>query len=101
MQNKIKWGRLKRIAQKISGKNVDIYGSTRMSPEIRSAVEFNGGRADIGINLKQVKNVQEVIEALAHELAHVVLGDSAHTEEHKKKWRELTDKIKVKYEEEE
>jgi hypothetical protein len=90
----IKWKRLKRIAEEISGMDVDIHLTT--SEDIRgynALLNMSKGKADVYINGMNLKSEEQVVEGLGHELAHALLADSNHGEVFEKKRREIIKKL--------
>jgi len=79
---RIKWLRLRKAAESVLaengllGKKVTINATTGLDEEFRSLVEWNKKRTGIQIylNLLHNKNIGDIIQTLAHELAHVVLN---------------------------
>lgn len=69
----IQWVKLKKICEELVGKKVHIQASTDISTEYRSGVIAKEDEVDIIINFNLIKRLESVINALAHELAHVVL----------------------------
>lgn len=99
MMNKtIKWLRLKRIAEQISNRKIEILASTDLDANINAAVSFDEKSASVAINLANIKSVNDVINALSHELAHVVLETNEDDNAHFKKWESLRLKITKCYE---
>lgn len=92
---KIKWKRLKKIAEEIAGKPVHISASTLVE-NMRAGVVDNGKEVEILINLNVIKSLEEVIKAIAHELAHVVL-QTDNENKIEKLWSILEQKIVDKY----
>ncbi len=90
---KIKWLRLKRIAQDMSGRKVEISGSTSLRSEIKAAVQYDDKNVDIAINLGCIKSIKDVIAAISHELAHVILGVDTDDQSHQKEWVRLEEEI--------
>lgn len=88
-QEKIMWKKLKRITEKITKRKVNIHATTSLNNNINAAVEFSKGEVDIAINLNNAKKIIEVIEAISHESAHVVLNSTKHNDEFSKKWLEI------------
>jgi len=75
----IKWLRLKEILKEIIGKEVDLHGSTSLLGDEVASVDSNGD-VHIAINLSKVKGIEDIIEVVAHEAAHAVLGVEKHSE---------------------
>ncbi len=97
----IKWIRLQEICIALADytKTVHVHGSTDLPINLRAAVSQEGPRIDIIMNLLYNKNLDEVIESLAHEMAHILLGvgDEGHGQEFNRKWAELQKKIIREY----
>ena len=97
----IKWKRLTHILEKICERptfitltNHDFSGG---HGDAISAVVFNTEHAEILINSHEAKSLTKVIRALAHEAAHVVLGNANHNKVFNKKWNSLTNLIEEEY----
>jgi len=69
----IRWMRIREIAEKITKEKVDIHISTQLDKNIRGVctrnLQTNG--VEILLNAKYAKKEEDVIETLAHELAHL------------------------------
>jgi len=96
---KIKWIVLKKIAQKITGREVNIHCSTALEDNIKAAVTFNDDRADVAINLSHAKSVKDVIAAISHELAHITSGHINDDEVHRPEWVRIEEEITRRYRE--
>ena len=89
----IKWKRLQRICNEIvPGDGVSIHLTTDMDPSIRGAVV----NRDILLNAQHCKSEDDVIEAIAHEVAHILTGDKE-SNEFMKKLIQLRKYIRKKY----
>ena len=95
----IKWIRLQDICLDLVDRKkvVHIHGSTDVPANLRAAVTQEGGRVDILMNLLYNKNREDVIDSLAHEMAHIVFEDEGHGPEFNKKWEELRESITREY----
>ncbi len=97
MNNRIKWKKLKTIAEDICKKEVNISGSTLVNT-VKAAVIDDGTTVEILINLNILKSLEDVIQGISHELAHTLLK----TEDDNKinnEWRTLYTEIKKRYDE--
>lgn len=94
----IKWIRLKNICCELTGLDVQIIASTHES-NYRAFVRREGLIIEIYLNLKFAKTINDVIESLAHELAHVILDSDRHCNNFTIKMNELKNLIKEKYKE--
>jgi len=80
--NRIKWLRLRKAAECVlaenglPGKKVTINATTGMVDEFRSLIEWNRAKRSVQLylNLLYNKSAEDIIQTLAHELAHVVTG---------------------------
>lgn len=79
--------------------SVHVHGSTDLPGDLRAAVDATPTRVDIALNLKQVKSLSAVIDALAHELAHVTTGCVQDDNTHAAEWVRLRALITRKYDE--
>lgn len=87
---KIKWRRLKAIAERVAQRKVEIHCSTdALNDNIRAATQYSDELAHIVINLKEVKSAKDVIAAISHELAHIVLDTDQEDETFNQKWVEI------------
>ena len=76
---------------------VHITASTDVTPNLRAAVEREGDRVDIFMNMLYNKNREDVIDHLAHEMAHIVLDTADHGTEFNEKWTSLRKSITREY----
>ncbi len=60
-------------------------------------MKFGEVDSDIALNLNRCKNINEVIDAIAHELAHIVMGSESDNNEHASKWSELKNEMSQRY----
>lgn len=95
----IKWIRLQRICLDLADPGIDlhIHGSTDVPPDLMAAVERDGSRIDILMNLLYNKTLEDVIDSLAHEMAHIVLNTEGHDGEFDKMWIKLRKRITRDY----
>lgn len=79
-----KWLKLRRVAEEITKKPTDIHLSTEFDERLnlRSHVVFNDMRVDVFLNARYAKEMDWIVDSMAHELAHVFYGDSGHKEVH-------------------
>lgn len=99
-QVKIKWVRLKRICKEIlPGMDVEIHGSTLLPSGLKAAVKVEGRKVDIALNFYHIKSEEDIFRAISHELAHIVIGSSSHSQEFSNKWDELYKTVKSRYQE--
>lgn len=97
-ENIIKWKRLKKISEKIAGRQVNIHGTTTLNNGILAATDMGEDIINIAINLNKIKSDNMVIEAIAHELAHICNASQQHDNEFHSKRQELEGYIKILYE---
>ena len=57
----IKWLRLQRIVQKITGKKVNLHCSTSLQSNIMAAVSYAEEECDIVLNLNNVKSIEKLL----------------------------------------
>lgn len=95
----IKWIRLQEICLGMAGPGITlhVHGSTDVPPNLRAAVSREGLRVDILLNLLYNKNLEDVIDSLAHEMAHIVLGEDGHGPEFDRQWTKLRRSITREY----
>jgi len=56
-----------------------------------------GRRVDIALNLQYIKSTDEVLEAVAHEVAHVVAGTDEHDNKFAKTRDQVLEKLRQEY----
>ncbi len=98
MKEKIKWGRLQKICEGITGKPVSIVaqaGGAGVPPSVRGAVKIEATGIMVYLNLLMNKTAEDVIATLAHELAHNVFPEHGNDFVDQKK--ELEARIKKEY----
>jgi len=94
----IKWRRLNRLAERETGKKVVISLTTSSGiKDFVALVEKDMGVVSIFLNGNVCKSEDSVIDAEAHELAHVVLNHDQHGEDHTAKWLEIRERITKEY----
>jgi len=98
MVNKIKLKKLKRISEKITNIKVNITMTTAINDERKAVVIFNKKNADIVINGNKIKEINDVIDGVAHELAHIVLNSKKHNDKFLSKWADIYSTVKIEYE---
>lgn len=91
----IKWIRLREICEELTGLPVKFYLG-EMHEHERACVLKEGNEIEIAMNLLYCKTLEDVVDNLAHELAHV-LSNKEHTDEFEKKFNELRAIIMNKY----
>ena len=98
-EHDIKWIRLQEICVNLvdGACVVHITASTDVPPNLRAAVEREGDRIDILMNMLYNKNREDVIDSLAHEMAHIVLGTADHGPAFNEKWAALRKSITREY----
>lgn len=96
----IKWIRLQEICWELAGRKkiIHVHGSTEAPPDLRAGVTMEGDRVDILMNLLYNKCLEDVIDSLAHEMAHIVIDDEGHGPEFERAWAEVRKKITSEYE---
>lgn len=98
MENKIKWSKLVSISKEITGKDVSINLSTEKSiRNFFALANISRYKITIYINGNKCKSEQDVIKAIAHELAHDTANTTNDSEDHRKEWERLEEVIKSKY----
>jgi len=78
----IRWQRIQKEASKIAGRGITIHGTTALPEDIRAFVKDDAKQVEIVLNMKFNKTEKDVVLSLAHELAHVTLGDEGHGDTH-------------------
>lgn len=106
-QSNIKWIRLKEVCEQTLRAElpdeqslvVNIIASTDIELNLRAAVERTGEVINIALNFFYNKGLTEVVDSLAHELAHVVLnsGGEYHTAPFRSTMRRLARTIMASY----
>jgi hypothetical protein len=95
----IKWIRLQEICRSTAGcgLTVELHASTDIPANTRAEVLKEGHRVDIVLNMLYNKTLDDVIDSLAHEMAHVVLADEGHGRRFHQKWVELRKSLTREY----
>lgn len=94
--NTIKWSRLVRICERITGRTITI-SLTTIFTEVRAGVSFNDLSADIVLNGSLCKTDEDVIEALAHEIAHIMDGNTHHDNEFPNRMGAVSTQLRKEY----
>ncbi|MBP7705693.1 MAG: hypothetical protein KA243_00440 [Candidatus Aminicenantes bacterium] len=96
----IKWIRLQAICLGLLGPGITlhVHASTEVPPDMCAAVERRDDRIDILMNMLYNKTLEDVIDNLAHEMAHIVLSDPDHGPAFDEKWDALRTEITREYE---
>jgi predicted metal-dependent hydrolase len=76
--NKIKWKKIANIASEVAGEQITIHGSTELPSDISSYVQLLDEKCEILLNLNVIKSDEQILESLAHELAHLKNGSTVH-----------------------
>jgi hypothetical protein len=96
--DKIKWKRLKNISSRITGKTVDIFLSTvKVLNGYNALIEYGESSIKIFINGNVCKDINSIIDAIAHELAHSTTGEQNDNEIHAEAWERIREKITTEY----
>lgn len=99
----IKWFRLKEICEEILGIMtkkrlvVNIHNSTDVPDSMLAAVCREGDRVDIALNALFNKQLEDVIENLAHELVHIIDHDEGHSADFARKAAAIQRRITADY----
>lgn len=93
----IKWIRLQEICEFIVGRPVDITLSTMVVEDVIAMSSFNNKYVHIVLNAKKCKGGKKILKALAHELAHVSLGDNTHGGKFNQEWEEIEKRLTSQY----
>jgi hypothetical protein len=88
---------LKKILSDLTGCDVHIYATTEMGNESIAKLDLTGTKAEVVINLARVKGLNEAINALSHEGAHLITRDSAHGTDFKDQRDKLRKDIVFQY----
>lgn len=97
MVQRIKWRRLKRLAEAVVKRPVAIYCSTEMPPSLKAAADIYDTRADIALNLQHIKSAEDALRALSHELAHLIVNTPHHNAEFDAAWAKLYTSLSESY----
>lgn len=92
--------KLKKIVQEKVGNypKVNISLSTiEQADDVNGVVIFNDKNADIIINGNNCKTDKQVIRAVAHETAHIVLKNNEHNNNHTMLWDEIDKEFNIAY----
>jgi len=91
----IRWKRIRSEASKLAGKPVAIHGTTELSQAVRAFVKDEAGSCDIMLNMMLNKSEMDVVSSVAHELAHITLGDPGHNEAHDEETKRLQRSLNI------
>ena len=72
---------------------MNLHGSTTLSPDMFAATTLGDEVIDIALNLNYLKTEDEVVKAVAHEIAHVLADSAVHGAGHRATWNELEKKM--------
>lgn len=91
IETSIKWMRLREICRDIAGDGVrvELHASTDLPADMRAAVLRKEYRVDIALNMLYNKSLDDCLDSLAHEMAHIVIGTDGHGEAFEKEWARL------------
>ena len=93
----IKWIKLKKICEKMSGKTIHLHSSTDMPEDHIAGCEFSKGTADIILNMRHTKSEEMVIKGISHELNHIIKDTKDHDSEFDMECARIEEEIKDKY----
>jgi hypothetical protein len=93
----IRWNRLVRICKGITNKKEVNINLTTMQTDLRAGVIFNSNSANIVINGGLCKRESDIIEALAHEITHVVDNGQQHDNMFYERMEEIRSRIVAAY----
>lgn len=88
---RIKWKKLQKICNSMTVKKVEIGGATNLPDSMMAGVKITDDTVTILVNLNHVKDLDTLIIAISHEMAHVLVNSSEHTLQHS----EVQERIKV------
>jgi predicted metal-dependent hydrolase len=99
MTSSIKWKKLRTIAEELTHRKISLILSTDMNDQINSATAFTKGskRASIIFNGLYLKTDDQIIDATAHECAHITLQSDSHSEKFNALWNQYRSVITDKY----
>jgi len=83
------WKRLTRFCRKTADREINLILANNLSAGLHGITVFNYKTADIVINLDYCKDDAGISLAVAHELAHILRGNS----DHDNAWSELMSKL--------
>jgi hypothetical protein len=89
----IRWKRLVRICKDITHKTNINISLTTIQTAIRAGVVFNSNNVDIVINGSLCKSEGDIIEAIAHEITHVVDNNYTHDNTFNQRMDEIRNRI--------
>lgn len=93
----VKWLRIRRIAEELVNKRVELYLSTAVPPHLRGVVEMEDDAAYIVLNMAYSKEIDNVLDIVAHELAHVKTGELSHTTAFNAALVEIREELRRRY----
>lgn len=89
--------RLATLARRVTNRPVSVTVTTALDESIRSSVVFNPDGADVFINGNLCKTEEDVLDALAHELAHVTRGTNDHGDGFESEWNRILKLLTAAY----
>ena len=92
----MKWLKMKSVLKDMTSLNAEILLTTELPPNWRSAIEFTDTTLTLYLNAKYAKNVQDIVDSVAHEVTHALNGDNCHEEVHND-WEERVSKTKIDF----
>lgn len=102
MESRIKWKKLKTIAQALFNTKVSIYATTEVDrladPNLRAVLTQEEDGVGILINLNRNKTLDDMIDCIAHEGAHYTLNSPDHDKRFGEEQRRLRNIIINRYE---
>jgi hypothetical protein len=98
MTQKTYWGKLAKICSRLAGEKVFIHASTSMPNNVISAVIINPeGYSEIMLNLNVAKDLDIIMDSLAHEVVHIKLQSDEHSLDFTNKVAETRNIINAAY----
>lgn len=99
LEDGINWIKLQRISKEVVGKEVEITLTTMLDREkYRAVMTSNGGKVQVVLSANN-KSANQVIDALAHELAHATLNSDSHDATHSEEKKRIKNVLIKNYKE--
>jgi len=93
----VKWLRIRRIAEELVNKRVELYLSTAVPPHLKGVVEIERDTVYIVLNMAYSKEIDDVLDIVAHELAHVKTKELSHNAAFNAACAELREELRRRY----
>lgn len=97
LSGEVMWLRIRRAAEELVGKRVELYLSTAVPPDLKGVVEDEGNVVYIVLNMTYSKEIDNILDIVAHELAHVKTRKLEHDATFNAAYTELREELRRRY----